>query len=77
MSLADSKENLNINWQFFLHTVFNNATSRYEKLAPLIKYLEHIMMNGKVQITQPVKWISKDFARVGVLHKDGMKLNQE
>ena len=71
-------EVLNKKWQNLkvqLRTVFNNATSRYEKLAPLIKYLEHMMLSSK--ITQPVKWITKDFARLEVLHKDGMKMIQE
>ena len=79
-AIIKEMEILNKKWQYLklqLRTVFNNATTKYEKLAPLIKYLEHIMMNSKVQITQPVKWITKDFARLGVLHKDGMKLIQE
>ena len=73
-------EDLNKKWQYLkvqLRTVFNNASSRYEKLAPLIKYLEHIMMNSKVQITQPVKWITKDFSRLEVLNRDGMKFISE
>ena len=74
MELLDSK------WQPLkvqLSIVFNNATSKYEKLSPLIKYLEHIMMNSNVRITQPVKWITKDFDKFEALHKDALKFIQE
>ena len=73
-------ELLNNKWQKLkvqLSNVFSNATSKYEKLAPLIKYLEHIMMNNKVQINQSVNWITKDFDRLEILYKDCMKLIQE